>query len=94
MLATNFSNDNEGHCSWPLHPGKTSCFAANNLHLPLLVLVVILNCTLSMVSVTGNALWIAAYTKTPTLQTPLNMCLLSLASVGLFNGAVMKPSIS
>lgn len=93
MSVANFSNVNEGHCSWPLHPGKTSCFAPNNLHLPLMVLVVILNCALSMVSVTGNALWIAAYTKTPSLQTPLNMCLLSLASVGLFNGAVMQPLI-
>ena len=46
-----------------------------------------------MVAVTGNALWIAAYAKTPSLQTPLNMCLLSLASVGLFNGAVMQPLI-
>lgn len=93
MTVGNFSKVDEAHCSWPLHPGKTSCFAPTHLHLPLLVLVVIVNGALSMISVTGNALWIAAYTKTPSLQTSLNMCLLSLASVGLFNGAVMQPLI-
>ena len=93
MSSANISNFSEAHCSWPLHPGKTACSEPNILYLPLLVLDVILNCVLSVVSVTGNALWIAAYTKTPSLQTPLNMCLLSLASVGLFNGVVMQPLI-
>ena len=91
MTVANFSNISEDHCSWPLHPGKTSSSDPSDLYLPLLVLDVILNCALSVVSVMGNALWIAAYTKTPSLQTPLNMCLLSLASVGLFNGVVMQP---
>lgn len=93
MLEGNFSNVSEPHCSWPLNPGKTSCSEPSSLYMPLLILVVILNCVLSMVSVTGNALWIAAYAKTPTLQTPLNMCLLSLATVGLFNGVAMQPLI-
>lgn len=91
MTLANFSNVSGAHCSWPLHPGKTAGSEPNSLFLPLLVLDVVLNCALSVVSVVGNALWIAAYTKTPSLQTPLNMCLLSLASVGLFNGAVMQP---
>ena len=93
MSEREFSNSSKSHCSWPLHPTVTSCAEPNSLHLPLLVLVISLNGVLSMVAVTGNALWIAAYAKTPSLQTPLNMCLLSLASVGLFNGAVMEPLI-
>ncbi|XP_022805239.1 beta-3 adrenergic receptor-like [Stylophora pistillata] len=90
MSVPNFSKP---LCTWPLHPGSTSCSEPSFLYWPLLMLVVILTCGLSVVSVMGNALWIAAYAKTPALQTPLNMCLLSLASVGLFNGVVMQPLI-
>lgn len=87
------SNVSEPLCTWPLHPGLTACSEPSLLYLPLLILVVILTSCLSVASVMGNALWIAAYAKTPALQTPLNMCLLSLASVGLFNGVVMQPLI-
>lgn len=88
-----FANASEFYCSWPLRAAVTSCAEPDGLYMPLLVLVIALNAVLSMVALTGNALWIAAYAKTPSLQTPLNMCLLSLASVGLFIGAVMQPLI-
>ena len=88
-----FPNVTKRHCSWPLHPAVTSCSDPNGLYLPLLVIVIAFNAVLSVIAVTGNLLWIAAYARTPSLQTPLNMCLLSLASVGLFNGVVMEPLI-
>ena len=92
--STNSSSSAQQHsCPWPLYPAKTLCSEANSMFLPLLSLPIAINCLLSMASVTGNALWIAAYSRTPSLQTPLNMCLLSLASVGVFNGAVMQPLI-
>ena len=87
------NSSDSSHCSWPLQPAVTPCAEPNSLHTPLLVLEIVLNAVLSMVAVAGNSLWIAAYAKTPSLQTPLNMCLLSLASVGLFNGVVMEPLI-
>ena len=90
---SDFPNATKVVCSWPLQPAVTSCSELNGLNLPLLVMVIALNAVLSMIAVPGNVLWIVAYAKTPSLQTPLNMCLLSLASVGLFNGAVMEPLI-
>ena len=93
MSSKSFSNVTEVQCSWPLHPAETSCAELNMVHLPMLVSEIALNAVLSVVATTGNALWIAAYARTPSFQTPLNMCLLSLAPVGLFNGAVMQPLI-
>ena len=93
MSKGEFSDTTGYECSWPLHTAVSSCAEPNVLYMPLLVLAIALNAVLSMAAVTGNALWIAAYAKTPSLQTPMNMCLLSLASVGLFNGVVMEPLI-
>lgn len=93
MSKGEFANTTGYDCSWPLNPAVTSCAEPNVLYMPLLVLAIAINAVLSMAAVTGNALWIAAYAKTPSLQTPFNMCLLSLASVGLFNGVAMEPLI-